>query len=191
MSDPDRIDGQHAALSRTLQPGSRDAAFSRPAADEEFASFYRATMRPLVQFLLNQGAGIHLAADIAQESMGKAYRRWTEIEHPRAWVHKVASRSLVRHISQAVEDPTDPVPEPSSHLPRPDLASQWEAEQAMLQILQALPPRQRQVRAWTVSGYTPAEIAAELGLSPEAVRSSLKKVRRAATQHLKQRGEHQ
>jgi RNA polymerase sigma-70 factor (ECF subfamily) len=159
--------------------------------NEEFSDFYRATLRPLVQFLINQGSSIHLAADIAQETMARAYRRWTEIDHPRAWVHKVASRELVRHFSRVVEEPTDSVPEPSSLAPRPDTAGEWEVRQVTLHVLQALPPRQRQVLAWTLSGYTPTEIAAELRMSPEAVRSSLKKARRTATRHIDESGEHQ
>jgi RNA polymerase sigma-70 factor (ECF subfamily) len=168
-----------------------DEAVARQLLNEEFTTFYRATLRPLVQFLMNQGASLHLAADIAQDTMTKAYRRWMDIEQPRAWAHRVASRALVRHFSRAVEDPTESIPEPSSLLPRPDAAHEWEAQQSTLHVLQALPPRQRQVLAWTLSGYTPTEIADELGMSPEAVRSSLKKARRAATQHLDQNGEQQ
>jgi RNA polymerase sigma-70 factor (ECF subfamily) len=182
------------------QPRDRDTQSSTvPARDgesaarlllnEEFSAFYKATLRPLVQFLMNQGASLHLAADIAQETMTKAYRRWMEIEQPRAWVHRVASRALVRHFSRAVEDPTESIPEPSSLLPRPDAAHEWEARQGTLHVLQALPPRQRQVLAWTLSDYTPTEIASELGMTPEAVRSSLKKARRTAAQHLDQDGE--
>ncbi|MFF4902852.1 sigma factor-like helix-turn-helix DNA-binding protein [Streptomyces sp. NPDC001068] len=43
------------------------------------------------------------------------------------------------------------------------------------------PARQRQVLAWTLSEFTPAEIAEQLNMTPEAVRASLKKARRAAT----------
>ncbi|WP_438297706.1 RNA polymerase sigma factor [Streptomyces sp. HUAS TT7] len=189
MSEPNPADG--GRLTPSAVQGASSDTLRRLAVDEEFSAFYRATMRPLIQFLVNQGSNVHLAADIAQETMSRAYRRWVEIEQPRAWVHRVASRALVRHISRAVEDPTDTVPEPSSLVPRPDALTAWETGQSTLRVLQALPPRQYQVLAWTLSGYTPTEIAAELGMSPEAVRSSLKKARRAATRHLEQNGEHQ
>ncbi|MBO3752836.1 hypothetical protein J5X84_42880 [Streptosporangiaceae bacterium NEAU-GS5] len=42
---------------------------ARAELDAEFSSFYRATIRPLVGFLLNHGATLPLAADIAQEVM--------------------------------------------------------------------------------------------------------------------------
>jgi DNA-directed RNA polymerase specialized sigma24 family protein len=38
--------------------------------------------------------------------------------------------------------------------------------------------------AWTVSGYTPVEIAKELGLTSDAVRATLMKARRALTGRL-------
>ncbi|MEU7769336.1 sigma-70 family RNA polymerase sigma factor [Nocardia sp. NPDC049190] len=50
-------------------------------------------------------------------------------------------------------------------------------QQDTLQALQRLPPRQRQVFAYTVQGYTPAEIARRLGVTSETIRSSLKKAR--------------
>ncbi|MFG2074585.1 sigma-70 family RNA polymerase sigma factor, partial [Nonomuraea maritima] len=53
----------------------------------------------------------------------------------------------------------------------------------LLQILTSLPIRQRQILAWTFAGYTPSEIADQLQMTPEAVRSSLKKARRAASRH--------
>ncbi|WP_411156985.1 sigma factor-like helix-turn-helix DNA-binding protein [Nocardia cyriacigeorgica] len=44
--------------------------------------------------------------------------------------------------------------------------------------LQTLPSRQRQVMAWTLAEYKPAEIAEILRITPEAVRSNLRKARR-------------
>ncbi|MBT2225658.1 hypothetical protein KLK06_07315 [Nonomuraea sp. NEAU-A123] len=55
-------------------------------------------------------------------------------------------------------------------------------------MLRGLPHRQRQVLAWTFSGYTPAEIADQLGMTPNAVSASLKKARRAAIKHLTDAG---
>lgn len=191
MSDPRQADDHHSAQPPTVQAPPSAATLTRLLINEEFSNFYRATMRSLVQFLINQGSSVHLAADIAQETMTKAYRRWTEIEHPRAWVHRVASRALVRHFARVVEDPTDSVPEPTSLVPLPDAAGEWEAKQNTLRVLQSLPPRQRQIMAWTLNGYTPTEIAVELGIAPEAVRSSLMKARRTATQHIDQSGEQQ
>jgi DNA-directed RNA polymerase specialized sigma24 family protein len=55
--------------------------------------------------------------------------------------------------------------------------------------MRLLPPRQRQVLAWTFDGFKPSEIAAELGLKPEVVRANLKKARHAIVAHLDRAGE--
>ncbi|MCT9113317.1 RNA polymerase sigma factor [Streptomyces mirabilis] len=149
--------------------------------DEEFSHFYRATIRALTGFLVNQGAPLPEAADIAQDTMTQAYRRWTELRAPRAWVHTVASRTYIRRLNDVREEPVDPPPEPTSLLLKPNGVAEWEARHDVLQQIWALPPRQRQVLAWTISEYTPTEIAEQLGLTPEAVRASLMKARRALT----------
>ncbi|MEU8786104.1 sigma-70 family RNA polymerase sigma factor [Streptomyces sp. NPDC048637] len=164
---------------------------ARIAADEEFSDFYRSNIRKLVGFLVNHGAGVTVAADLAQDTMFKAYRRWSEIKQPLAWVHTVASRALVRKIADVQEEPVEQVPEPTSLLPRPDAVTEWEVRHDTLGMLSGLPPRQRQVLAWTLSGYTPSEIAQQLHLSSDAVRASLKKARRTVTVYIKEREEEQ
>jgi RNA polymerase sigma-70 factor (ECF subfamily) len=159
--------------------------------DQEFSAFYRSTVRMLVAFLVNHGANVADAADIAQATMVKAYQRWDEIQHPRPWVYTVASRALVRKISDVREDLVEEVPEPTSLLPRPDEVGEWECRQEALRVLEGLPARQRQVLAWTFSGFTPSEIAEQLHISPEAVRASLKKARRTATEQFRRREEGQ
>jgi RNA polymerase sigma-70 factor (ECF subfamily) len=46
-------------------------------------------------------------------------------------------------------------------------------------MIEQLPPRQRQVLAWTYDGATPTEIAEALQISPDAVRANLHKARAA------------
>ncbi|HEX8864295.1 MAG TPA: sigma-70 family RNA polymerase sigma factor, partial [Lentzea sp.] len=77
----------------------------------------------------------------------------------------------------AVEDPVADPPEPPPPLCG-DIEN-WEQQQDLLTALKVLPPRQQQVMAWTLSGFRPAEIADELGITAEAVRSSLMKARQA------------
>ncbi|WP_436762721.1 helix-turn-helix transcriptional regulator [Streptosporangium sp. V21-05] len=58
--------------------------------------------------------------------------------------------------------------------------AEWEARHDGLGMLRSPPPRQRQVLAWTMSDFTPSEIAEQLGMTPNAVSANLKKARRAA-----------
>jgi RNA polymerase sigma factor (sigma-70 family) len=59
----------------------------------------------------------------------------------------------------------------------------WEQRHDVLRVLDYLPPRQRQVMAWALDGYTSLEIADELKITAEAVRASLKKARRTLAEH--------
>lgn len=151
--------------------------------DEEFSTFYRAMMSALVGFLVNQGASPPLATDIAQDTMMAAYRNWAEIRLPKPWVHTVASRALLRRITDTREAPFAEIPEATSLLPEPDRFAEWELRHDLQGLLMKLPPRQRQVLAWTFNGFTPSEIALQLGMTNDAVRASLRKARRAAVEY--------
>ncbi|SFF53853.1 RNA polymerase sigma-70 factor, ECF subfamily [Actinacidiphila alni] len=176
-----------ATTSAQHLPGAGETgtgAFVRGTVDEEFSAFYRAEVRALVVFLLHHGATLAVAADMAQEAMIQAHRYWATIRAPRAYVRTVAARALARKTASVLEDPVDDVPEPTSLLPRPDAYADWEDQHVTLALLRSLPPRQRQVLAWTLDGYTPTEIAEQLSMTPEAVRASLKKARLAAVHYL-------
>ncbi|MFF3640889.1 RNA polymerase sigma factor [Streptomyces sp. NPDC002564] len=188
MSDHHAGDGSERP---TTVPASDSPSLRRrrlqATVDEEFAAFYRATIHRLTGFLMHHGAALPLAADIAQDTMIKAYRRWGQIQQPKAWVHTVASRALVRAAAEVREEPREQ-PEPSSLLPAPDAFAQWELRHDTVQLLKTLPYRQRQIMAWTLSDYSPSEIAVQLRLTPEAVRASLKKARRALAHHAPDEG---
>jgi DNA-binding CsgD family transcriptional regulator len=47
----------------------------------------------------------------------------------------------------------------------------------VLRLLAGLPPRQREVMAWTIDGYDPEEIAQLTGKNPATVRSHLRHAR--------------
>lgn len=170
----------------------RPDATQRPAerVDEAaFSAFYREFTPTLVAWLIWQGARLPVAADVAQETMIKAYQNWSTINQPAAWARRVASRALASHIARIEEDPVDDVGEHSALLPSLTNVAEWEQRHEVLQRLDLLPFRQRQVMAWTLDGYTPAEIAVELRITAEAVRSSLKKARRTLAAYLRAEGD--
>jgi RNA polymerase sigma factor (sigma-70 family) len=148
-----------------------------------FTAFYRAEVTTLVRFLLNLGATLTDAADLAQDTMIDAYKSWCSIQRPRAWIRRVASRKYGhrRYGIEVLFDPVDGGPLlAQTHLDQRD----WEHRQEILRLVANLPWRQRQVMAWTIDGYEPHEIASELGIKPEAVRGSLKLARRALAAQL-------
>lgn len=143
-----------------------------------FADFYRASFPRLAGFLRLLGVPLRDATDLAQETMIEAYRSWASIEQPHAWTRRVASRLWARRLACVDERPVAEVPEPPSLLTITDVTA-WEQRHDLLQVLDRLPGRQRQVLAWTLDGYSPAEIAAELDMTADAVRASLYKARNA------------
>jgi RNA polymerase sigma-70 factor (ECF subfamily) len=146
--------------------------------DAAFAAFYRESVPSLVAFLVMQGATLADAADIAQESMTKAYRDWHRLMHPRAWVHRVASRALIRRLVNDREHPVGEVPEPAPLLRATDI-ERWEQRHDIVCCLAKLPP---------LSDYRPAEIAVELDLPPATVRQTLFLARRALAAGLRGSG---
>ena len=146
--------------------------------ERDFATFYRTFAPSLINFLIWHGASFELAADVAQETMRLAYGDWINIGFPRAWARRVAARELARRVSETdYEILTDRVPErPALLVDGADLSGE---SKRIMALIGQLPPRQRQVMAWTYDGYLPHEIAEEIGISPDAVRSNLRKARRS------------
>ena len=147
--------------------------------DVAFAEFFRAEYKKLIRFVMATGASADEAADIAQATFFKAFEGWDAIRAPRAWIRRVAVNELAaarqaarREMPQATL-PDAPVPVSTA------LAVELTEEAGqVLAALQALPPRQRQVMAWIIDGFGSAEIACELGVSPESVRQSHAKARK-------------
>lgn len=175
MSNHDR---SPEAQSRSTRR-SRRVTIVDAGRDTEFAVFYRRSVPRLVGFLIWLGVPPADAADVTQETMIKAHRCWDEIEAPEAWVRRVASRQWAAHVARIRESPVDPLPEHNSLLPEPTSIDLVDQRHDILRLLGKLPPRQRQVLAWHLDGYSGPEIAEELMTTPEAVRTNLKKARQA------------
>jgi RNA polymerase sigma factor (sigma-70 family) len=148
----------------------------------EFAQFYRETAPVLVRFLVLQGARVADAADIAQSTLCSAYAHWHKITNPRAWSFRTASRAWIRHAVDTSREELAADP-PRSPLLGATPTDAWHLRQELITALAALPARQRQVMAWTLSGYTPTEIAEELRLPSDQVRANLRLARHALATH--------
>jgi RNA polymerase sigma-70 factor (ECF subfamily) len=125
------------------------------------------------------GAGGDEAAEIAQVTLVKALEGWDVIRAPRAWIRRVAVNELTAARRAARrETPQATLPETPVPVSTALAAELTEEARQVLAALQALPSRQRQVMAWIVDGFGAAEIARELGISPESVRQSHAKARK-------------
>jgi RNA polymerase sigma factor (sigma-70 family) len=147
--------------------------------DAEFAEFFRAEHRKLIRFLMAIGAGGDEAAEIAQVTFFKAFEGWDGIRAPRAWVRRVAVNELTAARQAARrETPQATLPDAPEPVSTALAVELTEEARQVLAALRALPPRQRQVMAWIIDGFGAAEIARELGVSPESVRQSHAKARK-------------
>ena len=145
----------------------------------EFAAFYLSEMRPVVRHVMRAvpGADQHRAADAAQSAFTQAYEAWSTIRYPRAWVRTVAVREYHRAMPPKGEVLTGVLPDRCAPGADDGLETRARAR-AALAAFSKLPPRQRQVMNWCRDGFTPAEIARELGIDAAAVRQSIAKARR-------------
>ncbi|MFI5959779.1 RNA polymerase sigma factor [Cryptosporangium sp. NPDC051539] len=179
MDDQSGTDARNLLPDYPIPPGRRPPRPIRAARPctpvGEFAAFYRAETPRLIRFLLWHGARLADAADLAQDAMVAAHRNWDRLDNPAAWIRTVAFRARLRKL-QSREQPTAEPERAAVIRPDADLDA-WEISQDILQALRRLPVRQRQVLAWSLDGFTPTEIAGELGTTPAAVRSSLYKAR--------------
>jgi RNA polymerase sigma factor (sigma-70 family) len=148
----------------------------------DFADCYARDMAGLIWFVMSLGATAEVAADVAQSAFADAFPVWPTIRHPRAWLRRVAERGYYRRGSR--ETPVESPPERPGPLPTASAAELRDEARTVLAALAALPPKQRQVMAWCVDGYSPAEIARELGADPAAVRQNLAKARKNLKQLL-------
>ncbi|WP_018505336.1 sigma-70 RNA polymerase sigma factor region 4 domain-containing protein [Parafrankia discariae] len=142
----------------TAAPRAIPARASGPSAATiaAFSAFYRDFTPDLVGFLIWQGVPHTDAIEITQDVMAEALRAWEGIEHPQAWTRRVASRAYAKRIASLAEDPVAEMPEaPSPLLTNPADLDAVVGRHEVLRLLALLPPRQRQVMAWTVYGRSP------------------------------------
>jgi RNA polymerase sigma-70 factor (ECF subfamily) len=148
--------------------------------EADFADFYRQHFPKIAAFTMRLGANLDEAADIAQQVFANSYSRWPTIRNHGAYLRTAATHEFTRRSSRnihetLVADLPDPADARSPSVDKVDLDDQ---AARVVHMINTLPARQREVMAWTVDGFTPAEIASNLGISSGAVRGTLLKARR-------------
>ncbi|MFI6844587.1 SigE family RNA polymerase sigma factor [Kitasatospora sp. NBC_00085] len=147
----------------------------RQRQDAEFSAFVAGNSRQLIRLAELLTGDPHRARDIVQSALERAYLHWHRItaDDPTAYVRRIVvnqHRDWWRRLRNR-ELPTDRTPERPG---REDLAER-QAQQALLQ--QALATLTRRERSVVVLRYygdlSEAETAAELGIAPGTVKSTL------------------
>lgn len=153
---------------------SGGAGWMLPGVDpDEIGAFYLKEMPRLVLFVKTVSSSLdwHAAADVAQTAFELALPRWAGIRHPKAWLYKVARHeALARCEALGRELPAEVLPDRADEVSAALRAEWWDEQRAVIELLAALPPRQRDVMTWTVAGFADAEIAGALGMTTDAVK---------------------
>lgn len=160
-------------MESVLKDPDTEVALSRP----DFSSCYVQELPGLIWFAMSLGADVHRAADVAQSTFAEAFGAWERIQRPGAWLRRVAGRIYYRSMV-SLETPVEVIPDQQGQLSAAGEVELHDEARTVLAALADLPPKQRQVMAWSIDGYSPAEIALELDIDPVAVRQNLAKARR-------------
>lgn len=147
-----------------------------------FDDYFAAAYPRLVKFLIIEGFGWADAQDVAQEALADLYRHWAEVGHRDAWVRTVARRTAVK-LAQRDRDRLRRTVRggwvtPDSTDPLAAVEERFASDQRMSKLLAVLSDRQREVLAWALDGFSPTEIAHQIGnITPATVRSTLSQAR--------------
>ncbi len=167
----------------TLIDDIAEEALGTSQAVTDFSVCYAREISSLVWFVMSLGADAHRGADVAQAAFAEAFAVWDRIQHPTAWLRRVAGRLYYRQLVSR-ETLVEDVPERQGPLSAASVVELHDEARAVLAALADLPPKQRQVMAWTIDGFSPAEIARELDVDAATVRQSLAKARKNLKQQL-------
>jgi RNA polymerase sigma factor (sigma-70 family) len=147
--------------------------------DVGFTEFFRAEHKKLIRFVMTMGVGSDEAAEIAQVALVKAFQHWGAIGNPRAWVRRTAANELIGARQAARREvPQETMPEREVPISTALAVELSEEGRRVVAALATLPPRQREVMAWIIDGFSAAEIARELGVTPDSARQNYAKARK-------------
>jgi RNA polymerase sigma-70 factor (sigma-E family) len=139
----------------------------------EFSEYVAARGAALERFAYVLSGDAHLAQDLVQTALLKAYRRWRWVaraDHPDAYVRRIVTRSYLdwRRRRSNGEAPVDAVPD----RPAPDPAEGVAERDQLRRALGTLSPRQRAVLVLRhYEGMDDAAIAVLLHCGEGSVRS--------------------
>jgi RNA polymerase sigma factor (sigma-70 family) len=120
-------------------------------------------------------ANPEVARDLSQEILVAIWRAWPAFRHQcseRTYVARIAHHRIVTHIAKAVRQPrlTELSDEIAGATPDPEeLAIQGDESRRLVAAVRSLPLAYREVAVLLLEGFTPAEVADTLGITPNAV----------------------
>lgn len=169
MAKPDRD---------VIETGPVVQALSQPARVTAFAEFYRARYVEALRVVMYAGASEEQGREAVQQTMLEVFQNWERIDKHWPWTRtavvntfiKAKQRDIQRvHLTACAGHATPAGDDPAMTV--------WEDTQWVENLLDTLPPAQREVMVYIVGGWRPAEVALLLGKAPATVRKNLQLAR--------------
>lgn len=140
------------------------------AVEAHFPSVFRFALRLA-------GGDIHVAEDIAQDTMTKALTRSAQLSDPaalRSWLFSIATNCWIDHLRRRKRQSPEVGLSQAAAPEQSDAVELSEEYRRALQALDQLPDRQRGVMYLTAcEAMSIKEVAEVLDISPDAVKASL------------------
>lgn len=144
-----------------------------------FVDFYRGDYRLLITVAMAAGATLEEAYEAVDQTMEEVLLRWSHITYPRAYARQAVVSNFVKRRRRDRERLLRTIK--GGHLTQESVEDHelnvWEDDQWVAQLLQRLPPTQREVMRCVLAGLDTGEIAELLGKTPHAIRKNLQLAR--------------
>jgi len=151
--------------------------------DAEFEALFRAYQQPITAYLTHLLGDAERGAELAQETFLRAYRalaRGVRVEHPKAWLYRIATNAANDHFRHArlvqwlplLDDEHDPALHALD--PTESVADRLDVQAALAQLA---PKYRVPLVLHLCEGLPTAEIATVLGIRRGAVKMRLLRAR--------------
>jgi RNA polymerase sigma factor (sigma-70 family) len=152
-----------------------------------FEELFRDAYQALLRDAIFAGGSPHEAEDAVSAALEEVLRRWDRIDNPRAYARKATISILVKNKERGQQRIRDRIIQRGEFPIGPDLdpgLTVWEEQEWVMQLLESLPPAQREVLACMVDMFPRKEIAQLLGKTDAAVRQNLCAARKSLVSYL-------
>ncbi|MEV6032762.1 sigma-70 family RNA polymerase sigma factor [Nonomuraea sp. NPDC052116] len=137
--------------------------------------FFRGHYRLLMKVAAMAGATEQEADEAVGMTMIDLWRRWPEIDHPKAYACRAVVSNFIKRRKQDAKE-TERLLGTQAPVTEADGDARmtlWEDREWVEQMLDRLPPAQREVMTYYLEGLKAPEIAGYLDKRPDAIRKNL------------------
>jgi RNA polymerase sigma factor (sigma-70 family) len=144
----------------------------------EWAACYRAEMPYLQRYLMHTFnlSNINDSCDPAHDAFEELFKKWSEVENPKAWLRTVAFRKMLGHLPKNETSLDNIFYDPADEAASARLMLN-EEEQAARAAISKLPVTQRQVFSMYYDGFSYSEIAEVLEITQAAARKNMERAK--------------